>query len=357
MPLLSFLLLGLSHGYGLGLRIHRFAYQRKNRQPRSLPAPVISIGNLTVGGTGKTPMTRYIASRLLSIGRRPAVLSRGYGGSAQREGGVAGDGERVLMSPETAGDEPCLLARQLKGVPVLVGKDRYLSGMMAVGRFGADVLILDDGFQYRGVRKDIELLLLDHRRPFGNGFLFPRGPLREPPGAAARADAIIWTHYSGGAGPGLKERRLRPVAMHAFSTRPVCRLEHILTPDAHIRICPNHSLKGAKTVAFAGIAVNDGFFRDLADSGALVVQTHSFADHHAYRRRDLHAIRASLERTGAGWLATTAKDFVRLPADLLWPVPVAVYDVSPRFIGGDGPFFRFIDERLRQWRWKKSSGA
>ena len=137
---------------------------------------------------------------------------------------------------------------------------------------------------------------------------------------------------------------------YRFKTQPACYLHHILTTDGHIQRGVKPSLNGAKIAAFAGIAGTGDFFRDLTTQGAHLIQTHAFSDHHAYGREDLEAIRSRITFTGAQWLATTAKDDVRLPADFRWPVPMAVYDVSPRFIGGDGPFFKFIGERLREWR-------
>jgi tetraacyldisaccharide 4'-kinase len=339
------LLYGVSIMYGGGIKVRQRWYNQGCLQERSLGVPVISIGNLTVGGTGKTPMTRYLAGKLYSLGRRPAILSRGYGGTAQGTGGVVGDGNRLLMTALAAGDEPVLLASQLAGIPVLVGKDRYRSGKKSVMEFGADVVILDDGFQYMGLRKDINLLLLDHRAPLGNGFLIPRGRLREEPEAGKRADAVIWTHFDNVRGTGGPEDRFSFMPRAFFKTRPIFYHETTLSPNKQPDgISGSHD----KVVAFSGIAGNEDFFRELSATG-VVVEHLGFPDHHAYTKDDLSTIVDLVSSSGAGGLATTGKDRVRLPLDFDWPVPLKVYDVKPEFIGGDGSFIRFIREALARW--------
>ena len=164
---------------------------------QKLPRPVISVGNLTVGGTGKTPTVIFIAHILKDHGYRPAVLSRGYGGSANAPVNVVSDGNRILMGWREAGDEPILIASAVPGIPVLTGSRRLLTGRAAVETFGADVLILDDAFQHRSLFRDIDMVLLDAARPFGNGFLLPRGPLREPRIPLRRADILLRTGRRG----------------------------------------------------------------------------------------------------------------------------------------------------------------
>ena len=172
-------LLSLPYGAAVALRNH--LYDRELLRTAKLPCPVVSVGNLTVGGTGKTPTVILLAALLKEHGHRPAVLSRGYGGHAKASVNVVSDGNRILLGWREAGDEPVLIAGALPGVPVLTGPKRFLTGRAAVERFGADVLILDDAFQHRSLFRDIDIVLIDAARPFGNGFLLPRGPLREPP--------------------------------------------------------------------------------------------------------------------------------------------------------------------------------
>ncbi len=190
---LNLLLTLLSKAYGTGVRLRRNAYASGFLKQKKLPCTVISIGNLTTGGTGKTPMTIYVAEQVRRLGYRVAVLSRGYKGAAEKSGGIVSDGNAVLMDPLSAGDEPFLLAASLKGIPVLVGHDRYQSGMHAINRFQTEVVILDDAFQHLALFRDVNLLLLDSSLPFGNGHLLPRGSLREPVSALDFSDALIMT--------------------------------------------------------------------------------------------------------------------------------------------------------------------
>ncbi len=190
---LNLLLMLLSKAYGAGVLLRRDGYASGFLKAKKLPCTVISIGNLTTGGTGKTPMTIYVAERVRRLGYRVAVISRGYKGTAEKSGGIVSDGSAIRMDPVTAGDEPFLLAASLKDIPVLVGHDRYQSGMHAINRFQTEVVILDDAFQHLALFRDLNLLLLDSSLPFGNGHLLPRGTLREPTSALRFSDALVMT--------------------------------------------------------------------------------------------------------------------------------------------------------------------
>jgi tetraacyldisaccharide 4'-kinase len=155
-----------------------FFYRKGIYRTHSLPCKVVSVGNITLGGTGKTPFVCLVAEMIHKRGYRTAVLSRGYRGSYEGTYALVSDEERVLLDPRQAGDEPCLLARKLKGIPVIVGRERWIAGRYAIDRFHTQVLILDDGFQHLALGRDINLLLLDSSSPFGNGWVFPRGELR-----------------------------------------------------------------------------------------------------------------------------------------------------------------------------------
>lgn len=165
--------------YGLGARGRRTFYDRGWVRPKHLPCPVLSIGNLVAGGTGKTPLTAFLAQHLRAAGCRVAILSRGYGGRASGIN-VVSDGQRIFLKPPQAGDEACLLAQKLPGIPVVTGADRFQAGLQAWERFHPDLFLLDDGFQHFQLYRDLDVVLLDAARPFGNGRLLPRGPLREP---------------------------------------------------------------------------------------------------------------------------------------------------------------------------------
>lgn len=188
----------LSLLYGGAHRLRCVAYQRGWRRTHRLSCPVVSIGNLVAGGTGKTPMTQFIARHAQHLGYHPVILSRGYKGRAERKGGVVSDGTTVLMTPEMAGDEPFMLASSLTGIPVIVGQDRYRSGCLAIKQFQPDLILLDDGFQHIRLARDLNILLLDNHRPMGNGYLLPRGILREPLAAIKRADVVVFTRAEKG---------------------------------------------------------------------------------------------------------------------------------------------------------------
>ncbi|WP_054690049.1 tetraacyldisaccharide 4'-kinase [Desulfosarcina cetonica] len=186
---LETLLSVLSTIYGGITALRASGYAKGWLKSRRLPCKVVSIGNLVAGGTGKTPMTIYVAQLLHEMGWRVVVLSRGYRGRMETMGGVVSDGHRLLATVEDAGDEPYLMARCLKGVPVLVGRQRYQAGLLAIRAFGAEVIVLDDAFQHLKLKRDLNLVLLDHHQPFGNGHLLPRGLLREPLSSLRRAHA------------------------------------------------------------------------------------------------------------------------------------------------------------------------
>ena len=168
-------------------------YEKGVLPSKTLPCRVVSIGNLISGGTGKTPMTILVARMIRDMGYRVVVLSRGYRGRMEKTGGVVSDGRTIFKGPDDAGDEPYLMARILTGIPVVVGQRRYEAGMMAVKRFKPDVIVLDDAFQHLRLKRDLNLVLLDSRSPFGNGHMLPRGLLREPLSALRRAHAVVYT--------------------------------------------------------------------------------------------------------------------------------------------------------------------
>jgi tetraacyldisaccharide 4'-kinase len=268
--------------------------------------PVISVGNLTVGGTGKTPLTAWIAGRLLEEGRRPAVVSRGYGGSSGRGPCIVSRGAGPLLPAAVAGDEPVLLARLLPGVRVVVGSDR-VAGARAAREAGADVLVLDDGFQHRRLARDLDLVLLDSHDPFGAYRLLPSGPLREPVASLKRAHAVILTRSRPGEPFPFLERVIR---RHAGQV-PVLRAGH--RPTGFVDAAGSVRPPPARAVAFCGIGSPDAFLVDLVREGVEVLEERRFPDHHRFRAAELTEITALAQRHGAVPV-TTEKDLVRLPA-------------------------------------------
>ena len=280
-------------------------YQRGCFSSRKLSIPVISVGNLTVGGTGKTPTTLYLARLLQSQGKRVVVLSRGYKGSASQKVNVVSDGEQVLLSPDEAGDEPFLLAEKLSGVPVLTGKDRGLLGDYAQREFAAEVVILDDGFQHLKLQRNLDIVLLDGQNPLGNGFLLPRGPLREPPEQLKRAHLFLVTQLDiKKDGAAIKQLiRLNNRSAPIFFANYVPVTLEWLQKGGRL---PLEHLRGKKVVALAGVARPESFLRLLTQLGAQVVSTLFYPDHHRYQPQDLN----KGEKNSV--IVTTEKDAVKL---------------------------------------------
>ena len=271
-----------------------------------LPCPVIAVGNLTVGGTGKTPTVILLANLLREKGRRPAVLSLGYGGRADSPVSIVSDENRILMAWGEAGDEPVLIARAIPGVPVLTGAKRHLTGRAAVEQCNANVLILDDAFQHRQLFRDLDIVLINAAAPFGNGRLLPGGPLREPKASLRRAHLLIRTGAEGDPIEPLEE---------AASGMPLFRGIH--RPQGIIegrtgRLLPTGVIRGEKVCAFAGIGRPEIFRRSLIALGAQVVSFRVFPDHYPYIHSDLDALRRLAAETGANRIITTEKDGIRL---------------------------------------------
>jgi tetraacyldisaccharide 4'-kinase len=301
-------LAGLSLVYGLAVRCRIKYYERKMQ--KELPGFVLSIGNLTVGGTGKTPASAMIADWALREGYRPAILSRGYGSKYGGKTFKVSDGQRLFGTPAEAGDEPYLLAKNLQGVPVILSKARYEAGLLAHQQLGSNFFILDDGFQHLRLRRDLDLVLLDATSPFGNMHLLPRGPLREPVEHLQRADVFILTRTGYGTNlimmNFLKKR---------FGGKPTFESEHVperfVLPGLGCTHDPDF-IRGKRVVGFAGIAKPEAFRDTLIRLGAEVAAFKGFRDHHAFLRPELQELISERHRLRADLLVTTEKDYVRL---------------------------------------------
>ena len=316
------LLRALSHPYALLLRLRAALYGLGLLRSRRLPRPVISVGNITLGGNGKTPATALIASYLIARGKKVAVLSRGYGGSAEGKLRVVCDGKSVLVGPEEAGDEPCLLARKVPGLMVVTGADRYRAGLLALKELNPDIFILDDGFQHLSLERDLNLLLLDCARPFGNDRVLPAGFLRESKIAAKRADLVLFTRC------GDESRPLSPVP-----DVPVCRSAHRLSGFRAMEgggLRSFAELKGQRGMAFAGIADPAGFFDSLGKEGVPLVTTLAFSDHICYGDAEIAAILRLKKASRSAFVIATEKDAVKLAPfqEQLGTVQVAVLDLE-----------------------------
>jgi len=319
--------------YRAAVGLRNALYDSGRLPAHRLPCRVISIGNLTVGGTGKSPLTSWVASMLRESGYRVGVVSRGYGRTGARSAILVSDGKSILAEPRQAGDEPYLIARDNPAVPVAVGADRVEASRLLLRAAALEVIVLDDGFQHRRVARDVDLLLVDGRDPWGNGRMLPSGPLREPIASIARADACVLTrsdgHSPAGALAALERYNPGAALFH-------CRLE----PRAFVRpdgesIGPA-SLKGFAAYAFSGIARPERFEEDLRSLGIRLAGTRRFFDHHRYRGGDLEQLARAARLCGADVLVTTEKDLVRIVETPEGSPPLYALAIQVIFPGGPG---------------------
>ncbi len=339
--LLSFVYLWL-------VQLRLFLYRKRLLKERQLGCLVISIGNLTVGGTGKTPIVEMFARALQKGGRRVAILSRGYKSvDARKKPGlieklrqknrvypprVVSDGRRILLDSATSGDEPYMLASNLKGVAVVVDKDRVKAGLHAIRELNVDTLLLDDGLQYLHLRHRLDIVLVDRQAPFGNDFLLPRGTLREPPRNLRRASYIFITKCNGESNEPLIERLRqynRTAEIIECAHKPLY-LQHVYKDDQ----VPLDYLDGLYIGSFCGIAAPESFEDGLKKLGARIELSRHFADHHRYSEKELTSFLQRCLRRDVNAVVTTEKDAVRFPALENIPVPIYFLRVEIEILGG-----------------------
>ena len=297
-----------------GIARRRRAWYGRPGQRRTLDRPVISVGNLAVGGRGKSPVTAWLAARLLADGEVPAVLSRGYKRSDRTEGVlVVRDAAGLRADVSRAGDEPLMLARRLAGAAVIVGEDRYLAGRLAECRLGCTVHVLDDGLQHLGLARDIELVLATEA-DLHDGRLLPAGRLREPVETARLADALL---LAGGTAAAARREADRFGIDQAFA------VTRRLGPPRRVEPCAAPLERSARVLAVAGIAEPGRFFDDLTSAGWNVAETMVFGDHHAFRARDVREIGERARLASADVVFTTEKDLMRLLPRRPLPFPCA----------------------------------
>ena len=329
--------------YGFAMTVRAFLYRRGILPSTRLKVPVVSVGNLTMGGTGKTPLVMCVVRHLLEHGRRPAIVSRGYGGKARGRVNVVSDGHGVRMTPAMAGDEPWLLADAMPTVPVLTGSARATVARYALQKTGADVVVMDDGFQHLALQRDLDLVLFNIRSALDEARVFPGGELRESFGALKRADAIVITgvdHRTEQRAQAFK-RFLRERAAQApvffGEYLPVCLLY-----SGRREIFPTNQAKRMKLCGFCGIGTPDSFRETLNKEGYNVAGFRAFRDHHPYSGKDVKALTAWAKAQGAQGLITTEKDFVKLKS-LLGDFPVLALKVE---LFMDENFELFLADRL-----------
>jgi tetraacyldisaccharide 4'-kinase len=343
-PVITVLLSSLSLGYRIALAARERAYRLRLLSTGRLPCPVVSVGNITVGGTGKTPMVEQVVRCLRELGAAPAIVSRGYGRDT-RGVGIVAHHEGPLLSPRAAGDEPLLLADHLPGIPVVVGENRLQAGQVAVHQCGASAIVVDDGFQHRTLKKDLEIVVVNGAAPWGNRRLFPRGMLREPLSALGRAGLVVVTNprtpadTETAAGTIRRHNTRAPIVVASYQVVGVLRV-----PDG--RELPADALAGRRLLAFAGLGWPRGFADTLAATRVDVADLVEYPDHHWFEGRDLEELAGHAREIRAEGLVTTEKDWIRLRSLNVPPVPLYVLRVQLHLDTGREQLLQMLDRML-----------
>lgn len=340
----------LSPLYSAIMKARAYLYKKRVFTQHRLSVPVISVGNLTMGGTGKTPLVISLTRMLKTHGYCPAVISRGYHGGAKAAVNIVSDGEHIKMSPEEAGDEPVLMANNLPATAVLTGKKRHLPATHAIEKYQANLIVIDDGFQHLSLSRDIDFVLFDIDHFAGNSRVFPGGELREPVSALNRCDAFILT--------GLTEDnsdravKVEEMLLDRFSEKRVFTVSRTFSAFHRYdfndtRIQKTEIQQGqipSNIFAFSGIANPQRFYQMLDTSGINITATRDFDDHHSYSTRDIVAISSQAAEHDCSALITTEKDMVKLTLPHTFSLPVFVPVLDYSF---DDDLVAFITERIR----------
>lgn len=353
--LLSVFLGFLSLLYSAAVMLRLTAYRKGLLKARSLPSFVVSVGNITAGGTGKTPFVAMLSEWAAHRGLRTAILSRGYKRKSNLKSLVVSDGKGQISSIYDAGDEPILLAKKLPYTPVLISKDRYAIGDMALRLFSPELLLLDDGYQHLSLHRDLNVLLIDAKRKFGNGSLLPLGPLREPFEEITRADIIVISRVcEQNLGDELVE-----LVKETAPGKPVLRSCHLAdevlfphTGEAHLP----QMLEGKHVMAFAGIAHPDDFLEMITVLGAHVVKFTWYPDHYAYHDSDFKALASWSRRPEVDFLLTTEKDWVRIEETIGGDLNIAVLTIKIGLLDDGHALFDRIERGIRGRRGLSNEG-
>lgn len=340
----------LSYVYTVAVQVRVFLYNHRLLRSKSLGCLVISVGNITVGGTGKTPVVEMIARQLIAGGRRVAILSRGYKSNSRKRINkriprVISDGEKILEDVGSAGDEPYMLARQVPRAVVLVDKNRVRAANYAIKEFNVDTVILDDGYQYLELERQVNMALIDCTNPFGIHRLLPRGILREPVKNLNRANIFFLTKTKGMDLYGLKKKLqiLNPKAEIVETSHQPLYINDIYTGTKR----DLKWLAGKRAVCVSGIASPEGFEKALIDLGVVLVGCYRFSDHHVYQKKEIQEIvrdAAGKGNRSAQILITTQKDAVRFPRiNTVRELPMCYLRVEIEILSGVKDFYDSID--------------
>ncbi len=352
--LLLVVLRAMSFVYGLGVTIKLGMYRLGILECHKLPCKVISLGNITVGGTGKTPTAQRLAAIIRDMGYRVVILNRGYRAEWQDEVGLVSDGRRIYMTVNEAGDEAYLLAKSLPGVPVIIGRNRYRTGSYAVNKLRAEVIILDDAYQHWQLQRDLDIVLIDTLNVFGNNFLLPRGTLREPLHNLNRANAFLLTKVDQSTGNA--RETIRETLAKYNSQALVVESTH--TPQCFIEIeewykgvrpetVPLDAILGRSVLPFSAIGNPSSFEKTITDLGGIITQSVQYPDHHDYTMAEMQSIMQKAVDNSACALITTDKDAVKIPAEFIHserPLPVYVLSIEVRFHDGYAELMAMIKE-------------
>ncbi len=296
---------------------------------------MVCIGNISCGGTGKTPAVISIARHFVERGIRVAILSRGHGGHIPGDYAVVSDGQNILLKPDQSGDEPYLIAQSLPEVPLLVGRDRRITGQAAIDRFHPQLLLLDDGFQYYQLQRDLDIVLLNGADPFEGGWPLPAGNLREPPSHLRRADALVLTGVDG---QQMSLGRVQQMNLPKFTgTRRASCLR-----DVHGATVAVEWLQGRSVGCFSGLGHPEQFEQSLLQLGAVLKIRRRLNDHQAITAERLRHLWGEAEGLGCEALVCTQKDMVKLPAGCD-DLPIYALEIQMTF---DEPFWKWLDDRM-----------
>lgn len=344
--------------YGLLVNIKLAGYKYGIFQKQKLDCFVISLGNVTVGGTGKTPTAQRLARDIRDMGYRVVILNRGYRAKWHGEVGIVSDGKRLHMDAAEAGDEAYMLAKHLPEVPVLIGAERAKTGRYAMEHFGAEVAILDDGYQHWQLERDLDILLVDAVNVFGNGYILPRGTLREPISHISRADISLMTKVdqaAAGSCDYIREtvHRYNPEARIVESIhQPRC---FIPLTEWYVNIASQGidiaQMRGKRIMAVSAIGNPASFEQTLSDLGAVIIESLRYPDHHDYAMSEMTDIFQQAENAGAEAIVITEKDAVKIPADVArekWSIPIYVICVEVNFQKGSEGLADLLKKRLAE---------